>query len=934
MATAAASNSLDPLIGADGSRWMFWAVLAAITLPLLGSIVAASSWIAHRTAGPGRARAAMTGRSDTRDMRGRGARARAVQLRPTLGDPKQLDPRDLGMCLGRSLTGFGAGRLLYGSEEDVFLMLAGPRSNKTSAVVVPAILSAPGPVVASSNKVDIYILTIGLRARLGRVFVADPEKMTGAPQDWWWNPLNGITDVTDAATMLTPFTQLIGAGGETRGDPFFSQGAARLLALQTLAATCIPSDGSLRDVRRWLAQQSTEPVTLLENNGHADAALGLQGLLEAPVETRGGLFETALTALGALESEPIAQMITPPSTWKNPPRHDVVEFDPWRFLVGYTHDNNGRPVPRDTFYLLTRASSSNGAPGTTALVDTLLRTAVAAATAQGGRLDPPLRAVLDEAANTCPLPRLPDDYSFFGSMSIQVMTFLQSFKQGAARWGETGMAKLWSAATIRLTGAGVQDPDLARTISDLIGPVEVPTYTHQRGRSGTSTSSSTRDKPIMTVADIAALDKRHAILISAGRRPVLIELMPWYRERDADDISAYAKQATAQVRDAAVAALGPDNPLAQNLTTDADNPEASAEPRSPVTSPGSSDDPSGEAASVLAQLDELRRKIAGLEELHRLACRSTHGSAPSTHESKTSAPASTSSKTHRYRTAAPTTSGPAGPEPPGSDTAAAAGTPGTAVDIAALVSWVRDHVAQLIEKKIPQKPRPGAMVPVVVAPRRGDRPIRCPAPLLARRHLWGRERAGRLLRPSRPPTRGPHQRRRPVRRLPRRRPRPRGPRRPPRPCRPRPGLLPRTCPRPGTGPPRHGYQTRLTPDRLNAAGTVAARNKAREQNSGEMGSTRRDHQRRHGHATHVSPARHRDRHPQQRPHGATGRGLRSPRGGPHAAGRRFRSRSGQQRRPDRRCGHRDGGPRAGTSDRGRDRDAGIHPAQLCQHHRR
>jgi type IV secretory pathway TraG/TraD family ATPase VirD4 len=41
----------------------------------------------------------------------------------------------------------------------------GPRANKTSAVAVPTVLSAPGPVVATSNKADLWALTAGLRAR-------------------------------------------------------------------------------------------------------------------------------------------------------------------------------------------------------------------------------------------------------------------------------------------------------------------------------------------------------------------------------------------------------------------------------------------------------------------------------------------------------------------------------------------------------------------------------------------------------------------------------------------------------------------------------------------------------------------------------------------------------------------------------------------------
>lgn len=564
MVSAAGTGTLDPLIGTDGSRPVFWSVLAVGLALLLGLVVGVRVWIGSRAGRRGEPRSAMAGHRDTRDMRGRAAQKRAVQLRPSLAEQDRIDNRDLGLCLGRRLGGVGESRLLYASEEDVMLEIAGPRSNKTSAQVVPAILSAPGPVIATSNKVDVYTLTIGPRAELGRCFVADPQGIAGVEQSWWWNPLADIKDLADAGYLVAHFSRTVGAGNSNDANPFFTRGAERLLTQLVLAASCSP-DRSLRDVRTWLATQANEPAGLLEASGFTEVAEGLRGLQDAPSETRGGLFETALTALGALESEAVARLVTPPSTWREPPQGPVEEFDPWRFLVGYQADSSGNPVPRDTLYLLTREGAGSGAPVVAALVDHLLRIAAKAATAQGGRLDPPLRPVLDEAANVCPIAGLPDLYSYFGSMSIQVLSFLQSYQQGVAVWGKSGMDKMWSAATIKLVGAGVQDPEFARWISDLIGPLEVPTYSHQYGRGGGSTSTSMREKPVMTVADVGSLDKRHAILLSAGRRPVLLELMPWYREGDAETISAHAAEATAQVRQSAVAALGPRNPLAQRL---------------------------------------------------------------------------------------------------------------------------------------------------------------------------------------------------------------------------------------------------------------------------------------------------------------------------------------------------------------------------------
>ena len=257
----------------------------------------------------------------------------------------------------------------------------------------------------------------------------------------------------------------------------------------------------------------------------------------------------------------------PPPGRPGPRVGRIDEFDPWQFLTGYYLDGRGRPAPHDSLYLLTREGAGSAAPVVAALVDHLLRTTAAAATASGGRVDPPVRAVLDEAANICPIRNLPDLYSYFGSMSIQVLSFLQSYQQGVHIWGRAGMDKLWSAATVKLIGAGVHDPAFCEDLSRLIGDHDITTWTHQHGRHG-HTSTATRPQRILSAADIARLTKTQAVLLSAGRKAGLIRLLPWYTEHDdnAQAIKDHAAEATAQVRDAATAALGPHNPLSRVLT--------------------------------------------------------------------------------------------------------------------------------------------------------------------------------------------------------------------------------------------------------------------------------------------------------------------------------------------------------------------------------
>ena len=245
-----------------------------------------------------------------------------------------------------------------------------------------------------------------------------------------------------------------------------------------------------------------------------------------------------------------------------------------------------------TVHLLSKEGAGTAAPVVAALVDRILEVAELAAQARGGRLDPPLVAVLDEAANICPIQALPQLYSHFGSRGIQVLTMLQSYQQGVGVWGTQGMDALWSAATVKLVGAGVDDHPFLQKLSGLIGDhdVEKISTSHGRGRGGSRQYSTTRE-PVLPASTLRALPKTHAVLLATGRRAGLGELLPWYREPDhttgltAADITTSAAAALDELRRAAVTALGPTNPVAAALRDEQPEEEVGdAPPRRPPTS--------------------------------------------------------------------------------------------------------------------------------------------------------------------------------------------------------------------------------------------------------------------------------------------------------------------------------------------------------------
>src|SRR5690606_30439919 len=122
------------------------------------------------------------------------------------------------------------------SWEDVVLAVMAPRAGKTTSLAVPAILDAPGAVVATSNKSDLWATTAAVRsADTGApVRVFDPQGITGEQRTWWWNPLDGVTTVEEAHRLAGHFIQ------EVRGDrgdrDFWTSAAHDLLTGLLLAA--------------------------------------------------------------------------------------------------------------------------------------------------------------------------------------------------------------------------------------------------------------------------------------------------------------------------------------------------------------------------------------------------------------------------------------------------------------------------------------------------------------------------------------------------------------------------------------------------------------------------------------------------------------------------------------------------------------------------
>ena len=512
-------------------------IAAVLASAAFTAAITAGRIVAARIPRPGDPVAALAANPQIEPLTPAVAARTAIRLRPSLGaaDPGTLPAGDTGLLLGDLKRPADRGPALFASWEDTITAFMAPRSGKTTTLSIPFALSAPGAVVATSNKADLWAATAQLRAGSGTVWLFDPQRITGAQQGWWCNLLADLATVEAAHRLASHFVLTV--DDSTRRD-LWGPAAQDLLCALFLAAAS--SGRSLRECSRWLADAGSPiPAELLDAAGFHALAWSLRGAQNGAPETRDGIYQTARTAAKCLNDEDIIRWVTPPRGGTLP------VFDPITFAAS-----------RDTLYLLTEARSA-ASPLIAAMTDTAMRAGRRQAERSGGRLDPPMVVILDEAANICRIADLPELYSHLGSRGMIPVTILQSYQQGVAVWGEPGMAALWGASTKKVIGAGIDDPRHVRDLATLVGQHDVPIISVSYGDGRASQQISLRRQEILEPADIRALPPGSALLLATGARPVLINLRPWYTGPHAPQITAAIAQAEAAMRRAAQAGSRP-----------------------------------------------------------------------------------------------------------------------------------------------------------------------------------------------------------------------------------------------------------------------------------------------------------------------------------------------------------------------------------------
>jgi len=489
-----------------------------------------------------------------------------------------------GVPLGRTVLG---GKMLYASFEDMSTVVAGPRVGKSTSLVIPAIVQAPGAVVTTSNKRDVLDATRGLRGEKGEVWVFDPQKVAREEATWWWNPLSYVVDDTRAAKLAQYFASG-SRSTDAKTDAFFDGAGQNLLAGMLLAAAF--GERPISRVFSWLTDPTEEePVRLLRQAGYPMAADGVLGVIQSTEKLRGSVYSTAQEMAACLKNTHVADWVNPRGPFDDRPQFDAAEF-----VRG-----------SGTLYSLSKEGAGTAGPLVTALTAATLEAATDLAdVSAGGRMETPLVAILDEAANVCRWRDLPDLYSHFGSRGIPIMSVFQSWSQGVAVFGKEGMLKLFSASNVFIYAGGVRENDFLQHMSELVGTYDRETTSASLNKGVRSTSTSLKREKILEVAELADMPRGRAIMLSSGSRAALLRTVPWYQ---GPKITTEAIKASIAAHDPAARKVSLEQPEPVEKPA-AEVEQSSAPAPAPVTTPAAIE---VSAMSVLMGSPEEQTAVAG-----------------------------------------------------------------------------------------------------------------------------------------------------------------------------------------------------------------------------------------------------------------------------------------------------------------------------------
>lgn len=446
------------------------------------------------------------------------------QLAAPPADGPTLAAQARERCLrlgGGAYLGVGEqGAWVCADPEHAAMVLGPPRSGKTSAVVIPSILAAPGPVVCTSSKPDAMDVTRAARAEVGETWLFDPS---GAREPWpdgvrrlCWSPVPAAKTWDQALLMARAMTAAGESAKGTTNEHHWRERSTALLAPLLHAASI--TDGQIADVLTWvLRDELAEAREALGDHGAQMACDVLAGIEKTDERERSSIFSATAGVLAAYNAD---------STRRNAAHPN---FDADRFVRSC-----------DTVYVTAPAhEQALCAPLVVGLLEQIRHAAYRQAAASTERREAPVYMCLDEVANIAPIHDLPALVSEAGGQGLHVLVCLQDLSQARKRWGEQAADGFLSLFQTKLILDGIADPKTLEAISLALGEYDRQIVAHNTGHSQPSklllprftdnenASYQTQRQRVLGPGDIAALPSGRALYLQ-GVRWTLIRTTPWH----------------------------------------------------------------------------------------------------------------------------------------------------------------------------------------------------------------------------------------------------------------------------------------------------------------------------------------------------------------------------------------------------------------------
>ena len=397
------------------------------------------------------------------------------------------------------------GQVVAGSRADSYLVLAPPQTLKTALLSCWA-ADAPGMLLATSSRGDLYRHTALPRSDNGDLWVLNADGDRGIPANFSWSPVAGCGNPQTAIRRAGDLMHASPRDSSNK-DIYHEQRGAELLRYMLHAAA---ADGaSMHEVYAWTCDPlSAEPAAILARRGEPGWADKFDALVAEGGEYLTGVTASAKAALSWMDDPVLAAFATPEG--------DGLD------IRGLIQSGSG------SIYLIGEERPYGSlAPYFAAVTAEVFHAAKDVAENSGGRLPVPVTMVLDEAATICPVP-LHKWTAVAAGYGITLAAGIQSRSQLPDRWGETAAKTIWTNFTTKVISGGFTDAQELEELSAVLGCRE--TWHHVLHPDGTRTRQPDTSERLFPVERLRMLPPWNAVVVHRNTRPVQVTVTPvWDR---------------------------------------------------------------------------------------------------------------------------------------------------------------------------------------------------------------------------------------------------------------------------------------------------------------------------------------------------------------------------------------------------------------------